>query len=206
MEPFTLVEGVAAPLMRQNVDTDVIIRIERINLGRRKLESYCFESWRYLPNGESDPGFLLNQPPYDTAKILLNGENFGCGSSREAAVWALQCFGIRCVIAPSFGDIFFMNCLQNGVLPIVLPLDTVEEMAAEARGKPDAPFMVSLLANTVTLPSGRNIAFSIDSGQRDRLLQGLDDLGLTLQREPEIAAFQARDRVARPWVYDVGNK
>ena len=206
MEPFTAVTGVAAPLMRQNVDTDVIIRIERINLGRRNLEPYCFEPWRYLPDGRSDPGFLLNQPPYDQARILLNAANFGCGSSREAAVWALQCIGIRCVVAPSFGEIFQTNCFQNGVLPIILPPETVGEMAEEARKSPDAAFTVDLDTTMITLPSGREIAFSIDPGRREMLLRGLDEIGLTIQRESAIANYQARDRAARPWIYDVGNR
>ena len=153
MEPFTVLKGVAAPLMRQNVDTDVIIRIERlIEFGRKELGPYAFESWRYRPDGSENPDFLLNQEPYRNAKILLNGLNFGCGSSREGAVWALLCKGIRCVVAPSFGDIFFGNCFQNGVLPIILPLETVEGMADEARANPAGEFTVDLMKTLIHHP------------------------------------------------------
>jgi 3-isopropylmalate/(R)-2-methylmalate dehydratase small subunit len=202
MEPFTILKGVAAPLMRQNVDTDVIIRIERlIAFGRKELEPYAFESWRYLPDGSEDPEFVLNRDPYRTARILLNGINFGCGSSREGAVWALLCKGIRCVVAPSFGEIFFGNCFQNGVLPIVLPVETVEGLADEARATPTGEFTVDLMRTVITTPSGRAVPFEVEAQRRNMLLEGLDEIGLTMRRERDIVAFQAKDRARRPWVY-----
>ena len=202
MEAFTTLKGVAAPLMRQNVDTDVIIRIERlIALGRTELGPYAFESWRYLPDGSENSDFLLNREPYRRAKILLNGVNFGCGSSREGAVWALLCQGIRCVIAPSFGEIFFGNCFQNGVLPIVLPIDIVESMANEAQMDPTGEFTVDLNNTTIVTPNGRIIPFDVEAQRRDMLLEGVDEIGLTMRRDAEIAAFQNKDRVRRPWIY-----
>ena len=202
MEPFTVLKGRAAPLMRQNVDTDVIIRIERlIEFGRKELGPYAFESWRYRPDGSKNPDFLLNQEPYRNAKILLNGLNFGCGSSREGAVWALLCKGIRCVVAPSFGDIFFGNCFQNGVLPIILPLETVEGMADEARANPAGEFTIDLMKTLITTPSGRTIPFEVEAQRRNMLLEGLDEIGLTMRRERDIVAFQAKDRARRPWIY-----
>ena len=205
MQPFTVVKGIAAPMMERDVNTDIVIRIERlITFGRTELEPYAFEAWRYRPDRSENPDFILNQEPYRRAKILLNGVNFGCGSSREAAVWALQCIGIRCVIAPSFGDIFFNNCFQNGVLPIRLPLETIESMAAEARATPSAEFTVDLTQNAITTPSGQRIGFTVDPGRRTMLLEGLDEIGLTLRREHEITGFQMRDRSARPWIYERG--
>lgn len=202
MEPFRTLTGAAAPLMRQNVDTDVIIRIEPlISLERSALGPHALASWRYGPDGAELPDFVLNQAPYREAPILLAGENFGCGSSREGAVWALAGRGIRCVIAPGFGDIFYGNCFQNGVLPVTLPLAEVDAMADEARADPGSAFTVDLGKSTVTMPSGRSVPFRIDPQRREMLLEGLDQIGLTRRREAEIAAFQARDRVLRPWIY-----
>ncbi|MCW5730910.1 MAG: 3-isopropylmalate dehydratase small subunit [Alphaproteobacteria bacterium] len=203
MEKFTRLRAIAAPLMRQNVDTDVIIRIERlIEADRARLGEHAFEAWRFLPDGSENPDFLLNREPYRRAKILLNGVNFGCGSSREGAVWALMGLGIRCVIAPSFGEIFFNNCFQNGVLPVVLPAASVQEIADEVAGDPAERLVtVDLEAQQVIAPSGKVHGFEIDPLRRTGLLEGLDEIGLTLRRETEIAAFQARDAKARPWVY-----
>ena len=137
MEAFTVLEGIAAPLLRPNINTDIIIRIERLrDFEGAKLGPYCFESWRYRRDGSEDPAFVLNKPPYRDARIMIGGENFACGSSREAAVWALKAFGIRCVIAPSFGSIFFSNCFQNGVLPVIVPAKVVEDLAAEVEADP----------------------------------------------------------------------
>lgn len=201
VEKFTLLKSVAAPLMLANVDTDVIIRIERLSkLDRGELGPWAFEALRYLPDGSENPQFLLNQPPWRGARILLAAENFGCGSSREMAVWALWDLGVRCVIAPSFGDIFYGNCFQNGLLPLRLPAAEVEALAAEARSG-GAQITVDLEAQQVIAPSGRAIAFDIEPGRRLALLQGLDAIGVTLTHAADIAAFQARDRMQRPWLY-----
>jgi len=206
MERFTVLEAVAAPLLRQNVDTDIIIRVERLrDLERDALGPYAFESWRYLPDGTEDPGFVLNRPPYREARIILAADNFACGSSREAAVWALWGFGIRAVIAPSFGPIFFNNCFQNGLLPVVLPLEAVMQLAAEVeasqgRGK----VRVDLERCQVVAPSGKAWSFEIDRLRREGLLQGLDQIELTRARDVEIRAHQARDRELHPWIYAAG--
>lgn len=206
MDSFTEVTAPAAILLRQNIDTDIIIRIERlIDFGRDELGPYCFEALRNRKDGTPDPRFFLNDPAYADAKILLAGRNFGCGSSREGAVWALKGVGIRCVIAPSFGDIFFNNCFQNGVLPIVMDAETIEGLAARVAADPKAnPLTVDLERQRVRFTDQNDgIAFDIDENRRIALLQGLDAIGVTLQRDAEIAAFQARDRIGRPWVWDL---
>jgi 3-isopropylmalate/(R)-2-methylmalate dehydratase small subunit len=204
MTPLTTIFGAAIPLMASNVNTDVIIRIERLSLLKRDaLGPYAFEAWRNRPDGTPDPDFILNQPEWQNAPILLAGTNFGCGSSREGAVWALNCLGIRAVIAPSFGTIFASNCYQNGTLPITLPAQTVEEFAEIARTQPDAPFTIDLNRMVVVPPNGAPIAFEIDELRHQSLLTGLDDIGLTTQRLSEIAAFQASDRQRRPWVHEI---
>jgi 3-isopropylmalate/(R)-2-methylmalate dehydratase small subunit len=202
MQKFTSVSGPAAPLMAANVNTDVIIRIERLSdFERDELEPYAFEAWRYREDGSEAPDFVLNQGPWRGAPILLAGPNFGCGSSREGAVWALNCIGVRAVIAPSFGGIFRNNCYQNGTLPVVLPAETVEAFAEIARAQPDAPFTVDLERQVVVPPNGTPVPFEIDGLRRQGLLKGLDDLGLTAERLSEIAEFQERDHAARPWVW-----
>lgn len=202
MDRFTIVKGVAAPLMRQNVDTDVIIPVDKMIQGDRdSVGRYAFHAWRTRPDGTEDPDFVLNREPYRDAKILLAGANFGCGSSREPAVWAIQGLGIRCVIAPGFGAIFFDNCFANGLLPVVLPADRVAAFAEQAVATPGASFTVDLTRCRITAPDGEEVAFSVDPRRREALLQGLDEIALTLRREPEIAAFQQADRRRRPWVY-----
>ena len=204
MTPFSTVSGPAAPLMASNVNTDIIIRIERLMLHERdQLGPYAFEAWRKLPDGAPDPDFVLNQAAWAKAPILLAGANFGCGSSREGAVWALNCIGIRAIIAPSFGAIFAGNCYQNGTLPVVLPAAIVESFAEIARAQPRAPFTVDLERKVVVPPNGAPVPFEIDELRRQSLLTGLDDIGLTTQRLDLIAAFQAADRKARPWVYEI---
>jgi 3-isopropylmalate/(R)-2-methylmalate dehydratase small subunit len=201
MDKFTVLKGVAAPLMLANVDTDAIIRMERLSrLSRGELGRWAFESLRYLPDGSENPQFLLNQPSWRSATILLAADNFGCGSSRETAVWALWELGVRCVIAPSFGDIFYGNCFQNGMLPIRLPAAEVEAIAAEVLcgGK---EITVDLGEQRVVTCSGRAIAFDIEPGRRQALLQGLDAIGVTLTYAADIARFQTRDRARRPWLY-----
>jgi 3-isopropylmalate/(R)-2-methylmalate dehydratase small subunit len=203
MEPFTTLTAIAAPLLRQNVDTDIIIRIERL-IGRPRTEMgpFCFEAWRYDGQGRERPDFLLNTDPYRQAQILLAGDNFGCGSSREGAVWALMGIGMRCVIAASFGDIFHNNCFQNGVLPVILPMPVIQSIADQVAVDPVRNLVtVDLTRFTVTAPDGAQHAFSIDPMRRESLLNGLDEIGASLLRENEVAAFQARDRRQRPWVY-----
>jgi len=192
MERFTTLTAVAAPFPQKNVDTDFIIRIERCTgTPKEELGRYAFEMAR------ENPDFVLNQPRYRDARILVCGEFFGTGSSREMAVWALAGMGIRCLIAPSFGQIFFGNCFQNGVLPIVLSTPEVDELMREAeRG---TPFEIDLEKQTVN----GAIAFEIGARAKRMLLEGLDELGLTLALEERIAAFQAADRDRRPWVYGV---
>lgn len=191
MQPFTRVTGPAAPLLRRDIDTDIIIRIERLTqLPRDQLGRYAMEALR-------GPDFVLDQPAFQGAPILLAGANFGCGSSREGAVWALQGTGLRCVVAPSFGDIFFSNCFQNGMLPVVLPQPAVEALARQAAD--GAPVTVDLQANRVTAPDGIQFPFKLDPMRRDMLLAGTDELGLTLRRAVEITAWQQADAVRRPW-------
>jgi 3-isopropylmalate dehydrogenase len=202
MDKFTRVTGAAAPLMRINIDTEVVIPMNRLVAHKRgELGRYCFEAWRYGPDGSENPEFVLNKPRYREAKILVAGENFGCGSSREHAVWSLSDFGFRCVIAPSFGDIFYWNCFQNGVLPIRLPEVEVKELAAEIETSENALMTVDLETQAITTPTGRTVAFTGDPERRKALLEGLDEIGLTLKLDPQIRAHQARDRESRPWIY-----
>jgi 3-isopropylmalate/(R)-2-methylmalate dehydratase small subunit len=203
-KPFTELHAIAAPIMRSNVDTDVIIRIERLvgNSVRGTLGKWAFGSLRYLPDGSENSEFILNREPYRQAEILVTGPNFGCGSSREGAVWSLQEMGIRALIGSSFGDIFFSNCFQNGVLPIVVDKAIVEGLAAEVEATQGAGrIAVDLRKQTITSPSGKQHRFEIDPRRRDGLLEGLDEVASTLCREDEIRAFQAADRAQRPWIH-----
>lgn len=207
MEKFTKLVAPAAPLMRHNVDTDVIITIDRLMaLPRAEMGGYAFEVWRFLSDGSENPEFELNRPGFRDAEILIAGRNFGCGSSREMAVWALAGMGMRCVIAPSFGDIFANNCVKNGVLAIALPEDVVEGLAAEAERVAGArPFTVDLETGILTTPGGDTVSFEIAAGDREALLSGLDEIGKTLELGARIDAFQARDREQRPWIYGVSS-
>jgi 3-isopropylmalate/(R)-2-methylmalate dehydratase small subunit len=200
MRPFTVVTGPAAPLLQANIDTDVIIRIERLT-GGADLAHYAFEALRYLPDGSPNPDCVFNDQRFAKAPILLTGRNFGCGSSREGAVTALMAMGLRCIIAPSFGDIFFANCFRNGLLPIVLSEDAVKKLAAQSR---IGDFIVDLEEQLLRAPSGEAISFPIDALQRVGLLEGLDEIGLTLKDDNEIAAWQTVDRANRPWVWCSG--
>ena len=197
MQAFTRVTGTAAPLLRPNVDTEVMIRVDRlISTPRGELGPWLFEAWRYDADGAEAPDFELNR--FRGARILLAGENFGCGSSREGAVWALDDYGIRAVVAPSFGDIFESNCFQNGILPV--RLDTAE-IASIARELDDGTEMtVDLADSAITTPAGRRVPFSIAAERRDALLAGLDEIGMTLRLDPAIRAHQERDHAARPWL------
>jgi 3-isopropylmalate/(R)-2-methylmalate dehydratase small subunit len=202
MEKLTVLTGVAAPLLVPNVNTDVIIRIERMSKhARGELGPWALEALRLDGDGRERPEFILNQAPFRDARILLAGANFGCGSSREMAVWALQERGLSCIIAPSFGDIFFNNCLQNGVLAIRLPAATILRIATRVlRGGTDATLTVDLERQEIR-HAGEVIAFDVEPLARHSLLLGLDPIAVTMQREPEIIAFQDRDRVQRPWLY-----
>jgi 3-isopropylmalate/(R)-2-methylmalate dehydratase small subunit len=200
MIPFTQIAGPAAPLLRDNIDTDVIIRIERLAaLERDQLGPYAMEALRFRPDGSEDPAFVLNERAFRSAPILLAGANFGCGSSREAAVWALMERGVRCVIAPSFGDIFFNNCIQNGLLPIRLPLARIHAVARAAAA--GGHFTVDLERCTVTSPDGEVSPFVIDAQQREALLLGLDEIQLTLREAESIRAWQGKDQLCRPWAW-----
>jgi 3-isopropylmalate/(R)-2-methylmalate dehydratase small subunit len=202
--PFNQLTATAAPIMRGNIDTDVIIRIERLvgNSVRGTLGKWAFGALRYLPDGSDNPEFILNREPYRQAEILVTGPNFGCGSSREGAVWSLQELGIRAVIGSSFGDIFFANCFQNGILPIVVDKQTADNLAAEIEATQGAgKVSVDLEAQTITTPEGKTLRFDIDPRRREGLLQGLDEVMMTLQRDHEIRAFQEADRTARPWIH-----
>jgi len=198
MNKFQTLTAVAAPYLQKNIDTDLIIRIERCTgTPKEELGKYAFEMVRFLPGGAENPEFVLNQPRYRGAKILLGGEFFGTGSSREVAVWALASLGVRCVIAPSFGQIFFNNCFQNGLLAIVLPEAAVAALAKDAAAPDAKPFTVDLEKQTIN----GTVKFEIAPRNRKMLLEGLDEIGLTLAMEPKIAAFQAADRQRRPWIY-----
>jgi 3-isopropylmalate/(R)-2-methylmalate dehydratase small subunit len=203
-KPFNKLSAIAAPIMRGNIDTDVIIRIERLvgNSVRGSLGKWAFGALRYLPDGSENPEFILNREPYRQAEILVTGPNFGCGSSREGAVWSLQEMGIRAVIGSSFGDIFFANCFQNGILPIIVDKQTAENFAAEIEATQGAGKVgIDLEEKTITTPEGKTLRFEIDPRRREGLLQGLDEVMLTLQRDNEIRSFQETDRTARPWIH-----
>jgi 3-isopropylmalate/(R)-2-methylmalate dehydratase small subunit len=204
MQAFTTVSGTAAPLMRDNIDTDVIIRVERLTgTTRAEMAPWAFEALRYRPDGSENPDFVLNQPPFRGAPILIAGANFGCGSSREGAVWSMMGSGLRCVIAPSFGDIFFNNCFQNGMLPVRLPADDVRRLAEACAGG-NARVTVDLRRQVVIFPHGEEVGFEIEAVRRDALLEGLDEIGQTLKLSDAIAAFQQQDHAARPWVWQPG--
>jgi len=203
-KPFNKLTAIAAPIMRSNIDTDVIIRIERLvgNSVRGSLGKWAFGSLRYLPEGAENPDFILNREPYRAAEILVTGPNFGCGSSREGAVWSLQEMGIRAIIGSGFGDIFFANCFQNGILPVVVDKAVVDSLAADIAATQGAGRVsIDLEAQTIVSPSGKQHKFEIDPRRREGLLQGLDEVALTLQRDDEIRSFQAADRAARPWIH-----
>jgi 3-isopropylmalate/(R)-2-methylmalate dehydratase small subunit len=202
MKPFTTLTGVAAPLPMANVDTDKIIparflkTIQRTGLGKN-----LFWNLRYKEDGSENPDFVLNQEPYRRAEILIALDNFGCGSSREHAPWALLDFGIRCVIAPDFADIFHNNSFKNGILPIALPRAVCEQLMEDAKLGANARLTVDLEREVVVRPNGEEIPFKIDAFRRHCLLNGLDDVGQTLQHAPAIDGFEARQRAAQPWLY-----
>ena len=197
MEKFTILNGLVAPLDRANVDTDQIIPKEHLkSIKRTGFADALFAAWRH------NPEFVLNQPHYRGATILMARKNFGCGSSREHAPWALVDYGFRCVVAPSFADIFYNNCFKNGLLPIVLPESQVDRLFHDIAAFPGFRLVIDLGAQTVAYPDGSQVfAFEVDSFRRHCLLNGLDDIGLTLQHVDEIKAFEAKRRIEQPWLF-----
>jgi len=205
MQRFERLTAVTAPLLRANVDTDAIIPSREMrSVAKSGLADGLFAGWRYLQIGgrEPNPEFVLNQPAYAGTQILLSGENFGCGSSREHAVWALLEYGIRAVIAPTFAPIFLANCVRNGILPVRLPAPVIAAVAADVSVNPAARRVtVDLATQRVVSPDGSIYEFKIEPEAREMLLEGLDAIDLTLQSRDDIAAFESRDRTLRPWIY-----
>ncbi|MBT3395650.1 MAG: 3-isopropylmalate dehydratase small subunit [Alphaproteobacteria bacterium] len=200
MDKFTTLSGVAAPLPMVNVDTDMIIPKQFLKtIKRTGLGVHLFDELRRTPDGKEIDDFVLNQPLFHDACILIAGANFGCGSSREHAPWALADYGLRAIIAPSFADIFFNNCFQNGMLPIVLPEDVIAELMEEASKGANHTFTIDLPGQRIIRPGGEEIAFEVDPFRKECLLNGLDDIGLTLKRSEKISAFEDNQRAAQPW-------
>jgi 3-isopropylmalate/(R)-2-methylmalate dehydratase small subunit len=201
MDKFTTLEAQVAPLPMINVDTDMIIPKQYLKtIKRTGLAEGLFAELRYRDDGSLDPDFVLNTPAYRNAKILVAGENFGCGSSREHAPWALLDFGIRCVVATSFADIFFNNCFKNGILPIVLPQEDVDKLMDDASRGSNAVLTVDLENQVITGPDGGRVAFEVDAHRKHCLLNGLDDIGLTLEKADAIDDFEARLAAETPWL------
>ena len=201
MQPFTKLTGVAAPLELANIDTDKIIPARFLRRLRGPgFEKLAFHDIRYDADGKDRPDFVLNQAPYRNAKILVAGANFGCGSSREAAVYVMWDYGIRSVIAPSFGDIHYGNELQNGMLPVILPDAACQKLRQQLRDKPGAEIGIDLESQTVTGPDGTTYRFDIDATHKERLLKGLDDIGLVMQNIKEIEAFEKKHHAELPWL------
>jgi len=211
VDKFIKLDGLVAPLDRANVDTDAIIPKQFLkSIKRSGFGPNAFDEWRYLDHGEPgmdnsqrplNPDFVLNQPRYQGASVLLARENFGCGSSREHAPWALQDYGFRAIIAPSFADIFFNNCFKNGILPIVLPAGKVDQLFKETEVREGYRLTVDLEAQTVTTPSGEAIAFEVDPFRKECLLNGWDDIGLTLRHADKIKAYEEKRRQSEPWLF-----
>ena len=205
MEPFEQHTGIAAPLIQLNIDTDAIIPSREIkSVSKKGLEDGLFAEWRYLSlkTRKENPEFILNQEPYRRASLLLAGENFGCGSSREHAAWALSQWGIRVIVAPSFGSIFYNNCIQNGILPVVLETEKIRELQTFVELNPAVnQLIVDLRATTITAGSNTKYRFYIESSNQQNLLQGIDAIESTLKLMPSIEAFEKNDNQIRPWVY-----
>ena len=204
MRKFETLTGVAAPLPIDNIDTDMIIpkqylkTIERTGLGKG-----LFAEMRFREDGSENPDFVLNQGPYRQAKIIVAGDNFGCGSSREHAPWALLDFGIRCVIAPSFADIFYNNCFKNGILPIKLPKEVCDELMEDAKKGANAVMTIDLENQTISRPDGEKVQFEVDAFRKNCLINGLDDIGLTEKQDTEIGAYEQKAQLQRPWQFGV---
>ncbi len=202
MEPFTTLTGMVLPLDRTNVNTDEITPARFLKtIKRTGFAGALFANWRFSNDETLEPDFVLNQPRYQGVSILLAGDNFGCGSSREHAPWALHDYGFRCLIAPSFADIFYNNCFNNSILPITLDEATVQELMAEVEAHEGYTLQVDLLAQTVTTPSQRVLHFEIDKFRKEALLNGLDNIGWTLSHNDEIAAYEKRRQQEAPWLF-----
>lgn len=211
MEAFKVLEGIAALLDRANVDTDAIIPKQFLkSIKRSGFGPYLFDEWRYLDQGQPDmdctnrprnKDFVLNQERYENSSILLARENFGCGSSREHAPWALLDFGFRCIIAPSYADIFYNNCFKNGILPVVLPAHDVDQLFKECEATPGYQLKIDLPAQTVSSPSGKLFSFEVDPFRKHCLLEGLDDIGLTLKEADKIKAYEEKRAKEAPWLF-----
>jgi 3-isopropylmalate/(R)-2-methylmalate dehydratase small subunit len=200
MQPFTTVTAVAAPMDLPNIDTDRVIPARFLRKPKEELGGLLFHDVRFDDQGNEREDFVLNQAPFRTAKILVVADNFGCGSSREAAVWVLEAHGVRSVIAPSLGDIFHGNCYKNGLLPVILPPDVVAGLRAQLHARPGASVTVDLPSQTVTAPDGTTHHFEVDPFRKQALLSGQDEIALTLGHERDIAAFEARHAQAMPWL------
>ena len=203
MDKFEKLTGIAAPMPLVNIDTDMIIPKQFLKTIKRSgLGISLFQEMRYDADGTENPDFVLNKPQYREAEILVAGDNFGCGSSREHAPWAIKDFGIRCVIAPSFADIFHNNCFKNGILPIALPQETVDVIMQDAEKGANARITVDLVEQTVTTSDGESFSFDVDTFKKHCLLEGLDDIGLTLEKVDHIEAFETRMAAKQPWIFD----
>ena len=200
MDKFTTLDGIAAPMPMINIDTDKIIPKQHLKtIKRTGLAQWLFQEIRFRPDGSENPDFVLNQGPYRQAKIIVAGDNFGCGSSREHAPWALMDFGISCVIAPSFADIFYNNCFKNGLLPIALPKEIVDQLMEDAKKGANAVLTVDLESQTISRPDGEKVHFDIDPFRKHCLLNGLDDIGLTMEKKASIDAYEAKAKTERAW-------
>jgi 3-isopropylmalate/(R)-2-methylmalate dehydratase small subunit len=207
MEKFTQLTGVAAPMPMINIDTDKIFpAIHLRTIKRTGLAKYLFEEIRFRKDGSENPDFVLNQGAYRNAKVIVAGDNFGCGSSREHAPWALTDFGIRCVIAPSFADIFYNNCFKNGLLPIALPQETVDRLMDDAQKGGNAVLTIDLEKQTISRPDGEIVHFDIDPFRKHCLVNGLDDIGLTEQQDPAIGSYEQTRRASKPWLFSMTEK
>lgn len=212
MQAFTQLNGLVVPLDRANVDTDAIIPKQFLkSIKRAGFGPNAFDEWRYLDHGEPgmdnskrllNPDFALNQPRYQGASVLLARENFGCGSSREHAPWALLDYGFRAVIAPSFADIFFNNCFKNGILPIILPAEEVDALFQEVEAAEGYRLVIDLESQTITTPQGQQYSFDVDAFRKHCLLNGLDDIGLTLQHVDDIKTFEGKHKTVQPWLFN----
>jgi len=205
MDKFDKLSGIAAPMPLVNIDTDMIIPKQYLKtIKRTGLGVALFSEMRYEDDGSEKPDFVLNQPAYRDAEIIVAGDNFGCGSSREHAPWALLDFGIRCVVATSFADIFYNNCFKNGILPIVLPQEDVDKLMDDAGRGANARLSVDLESQTITGPDGGTISFDVDPFKKHCLLNGLDDIGLTMEKEQSITDFEAQRAGTMPWLKHAG--